>query len=121
MPSSKSVLIVDDEPLVRRVLRRLLADLSVTQLHEAVNGKEGVDSYRRLKPDMVLLDVNMPGMDGFETLQMIKEQDASAKVIMISASLNRETKLRALRMGASNYLRKDLPRSALKPLIQQFL
>jgi CheY-like chemotaxis protein len=99
------VLIVDDEPLVRRSLRRAL-ELSNHQVFEAGDGREGLEAWRSHQPDIVFLDVLMPGLTGPLVLQEIGNQRGSAKVLLISAysgDYNLET---AKKMGADLFVAK---------------
>ena len=83
----KSVVIVEDEPDARRLLRRIIQARGGYQIHEATNGREGLEVIRRERPDLVLLDLMMPEMDGFEVLSLMKEEDdiADIPVIVITA------------------------------------
>lgn len=80
----KVVLIVDDEPLVRRSLSRVL--MSKYDVHEANDGSSGLEKWRQLKPDLIFLDILMPGLTGFQVLEEIEpEIRKTAKVILMSA------------------------------------
>ena len=85
-----NVLIVDDSRTSRRVLRDILERNGHTVLGEAVDGKEGYDMYQTLKPDVVTMDITMPGVDGIECLKLIRVHNPEAKVIMITAAGQKE-------------------------------
>lgn len=103
------VLIADDHPLVREGLRRILSlDPSVYLVGEAADGKEAVELARRTRPDVVLMDVNMPGMNGIEACRVIKEEVPEARVVALTIHDQEEYVLEFIRAGASAYLLKDV-------------
>ena len=79
------ILIVDDSSFMRKMLRKILMDAKYELIVEAENGKEGLASYKKEKPDLVLLDIIMEKMDGIECLKGIMKENKKAKVIMVSA------------------------------------
>lgn len=101
-----SVLIVDDSGLSRRVLRNTLEKYGYVIVGEAVSGKEGVEEYERLRPDIVTLDITMPVMDGLEALRQIMDIDIDANVIMITAAGQQHKMVEALKAGAQEFLTK---------------
>lgn len=107
------VLLVDDEPHIRKFVSLLLKQLGEPTIIEAGNGQEALTLYRQEKPDMVLLDISMPVMDGLETLQQLRQIDPEAVVIMLTSMVNRQNIDQALALGATNYLRKDNPKQAI--------
>lgn len=106
---SISVLIADDQALLRAGFRRLLeAEEDMTVVGEAADGKQAVDDARRLSPDVALLDVRMPVMDGIEATRQIVEHTGVRVVILTLFDLD-EYVYAALRAGASGFLLKDSP------------
>ena len=103
------LLLVDDHPMMRRGIRQLLEledDLQV--VGEAGNGQEALDLLAELQPDLILLDNNMPQMNGIETLKKIRERGFAGKVLLFTVS-DSETDVRdAMRFGADGYLLKDM-------------
>jgi|SRR5579883_595009 len=98
------VVIVDDEPsLIKFVSQNLRA--RGYDVADASNGSEGVERVKEYKPDLVILDINMPGMDGFEACSYIR-QFSDAAIIMLTASGHEGDKIRALDLGADDYLTK---------------
>ena len=107
------VLITDDEAHIRKFLGLVLKKLGQPVILEAANGLEALAVYLRHKPDLVLLDVNMPVLDGVQALEQIKRADPDALVVMLTSLANRQTVEECARLGATHYLRKDLPRDEL--------
>ena len=112
---SPSVLIVDDQALVRAGFRMILeAEEDMEVVGEAADGEEAVTEARRLRPDVVLMDVRMPHVDGIEaTRQLLAEDGSGLKVVMLTTFDMDEYVYDALRAGASGFLLKDTPPEAL--------
>jgi two-component system chemotaxis response regulator CheY len=108
-----TILLVDDEPHIRKFVSLILRQLCQPRLLEAGNGEEALTTYQRENPDLVLLDVSMPVMDGLETLKHLKEIDPDAVVIMLTSIVNRQSIEEALTLGAANYVRKDTPKEEI--------
>lgn len=106
-----SVLIVDDQALVRAGFRMILdAEEGIEVAGEAADGREAVDEARRLRPDVVLMDVRMPDVDGIEaTRRLMADGGVEAKVVMLTTFDMDEYVYDALRAGASGFLLKDVP------------
>jgi two-component system KDP operon response regulator KdpE len=101
---SAKVLVVDDDPQVRRALRAILTGQGCTVV-EARDGEEAVEEITADRPDLVLLDINMPGIDGFETCRRIRES-SDVPIIMVTVRGNERDKVVALDAGADDYLVK---------------
>ncbi|MER6998331.1 response regulator transcription factor [Streptomyces sp. NPDC000410] len=113
------VLLVDDHQVVRRGLRTFLEvqdDIEV--VGEAADGAEGVARAEELKPDVVLMDVKMPGTDGIEALRKLRELANPAKVLIVTSFTEQRTVIPALRAGASGYVYKDVDPDALAGAIR---
>jgi len=102
--SDISILVVDDEPQIRRVLRSTLSSNGYLIL-EAKTGEEAVDMLRKVRPDLVLLDVNMPGMDGIATAREIRSV-SDMPIIMLTVQSAEKDKVAALDAGADDYVVK---------------
>ncbi len=103
------ILVVDDHPMMRRGLRDLLAmEDDMNPVGEAGNGPEAIRLALELEPDLILLDLNMPGMDGLETLREMRDREIDARIIMFTVSDDQTDVLQALRQGADGYLLKDM-------------
>ncbi|MBW8740958.1 response regulator [Streptomyces turgidiscabies] len=119
MADAIRVLLVDDHQVVRRGLRTFLEvqdDIEV--VGEASEGAEGVDRAQELKPDIVLMDVKMPGMDGVEALRRLRELDNPARVLIVTSFTEQRTVVPALRAGAAGYVFKDIDPDALAGAIR---
>ncbi|MET0028724.1 MAG: two-component system response regulator NarL [Candidatus Thiodiazotropha sp.] len=104
-----TVLTIDDHPLFRKGVSDLIGmDASLRLVGEATNGQEGLLLAQQLNPDLILLDINMKGMNGLETLRALKKTDVDSLILMLTVSDNEEDVLMALRIGADGYLLKDM-------------
>ena len=102
------VLIVDDHPVIRRGLREILTEHDDTEVcAEAGNAAEALELVRKERPDIVLMDITMPGRSGIEALQDIKREFPALPVLMLSIHPEDQYALRALKAGASGYLTKE--------------
>jgi two-component system nitrate/nitrite response regulator NarL len=105
----QTILIVDDHPLFRKGVAQLLEmEPDFSLVGEAASGAEGYELALSLHPDLILLDLNMKGMSGIETLKAIKAADLDSRVVMLTVSDNEEDVVGALRAGAEGYLLKDM-------------
>jgi len=100
------VLIVDDAAFMRKLLKNILFSGGFDIAGEAENGKQAVELYRKLKPDVVMLDIVMPEMNGLETLKAIKQIDPDAKIIMCTAVGQEKIVKAAIKLGARGYIVK---------------
>jgi two-component system chemotaxis response regulator CheY len=114
-------LIVDDSAFARFHLRRLIDSFENMLASEAANGNEAITEYRRLKPDFVLMDIIMPGLEGVETVRRICEADPTARVIMISSISHREKVEEALAAGAKYFIPKPVTTDDLRKAIETVL
>ncbi len=112
------VLLIDDHALVRKGLEQLLQSRGVEVVASAGSGREGIELALALKPDIILLDVKMPGISGTETLKLLREQGIAVPVLMLTMSREEEDLQAALRNGATGYLLKDMDHEDLVPALQ---
>ena len=113
MNFSGKILLVDDEIHIRKYVSQILKQLGTPAITEAADGEQAIELYQKDRPDVVLLDVNMPILTGLETLRKLKEIDPEPVVIMLTSLTNRQTVEQALALGADNYIRKDTPKEEI--------
>lgn len=108
MNDKTRVLIIDDHPLFRRGVSQLLElNQGFELVGEAASGQEGIDLAKRLDPDLILLDLNMKGMSGLETLSTMRDLEIDARIILITVSNAPEDLVAAIRAGSDGYILKD--------------
>ena len=109
------ILLVDDAAFMRKVIKDALSKAGYSDLHEAVDGADAVEKYNSLKPDLVLMDITMPNMDGLEALKPIRAADGNANVVMCSAMGQETMVIDAIRSGAKDFIVKPFkPERVLK-------
>jgi DNA-binding NarL/FixJ family response regulator len=106
---SERVLIVDDHPLTQEALASLLTQHEFEIVGQAASGEEAIRQAAKQQPDLILLDLSMPGMSGLEALPELRRVAPGAEVVVLTASGTEENLLRAIRGGASGYLLKTEP------------
>jgi two-component system KDP operon response regulator KdpE len=102
--SAGRILVIDDEPQIRRIMRATLTGAGY-EVDDAKSGEEGVEKLRAFRPDLVLLDINMPGMGGFATCKEIRA-DSNVAIIMLTVRDSESDKVRALDAGADDFITK---------------
>lgn len=113
------VLIIDDHPLFRRGVSQLLELANTFELvGEAASGQEGIALARQLEPDLILLDLNMKGMSGLETLSTLRDHEIDARIILITVSNAPEDLVTAIRAGSDGYILKDNDPDEILKLIE---
>jgi two-component system chemotaxis response regulator CheY len=119
MAFDMNALVVDDDDHVRTFLVVLLRKIVSGTVFEARNGAEAIEVYEAENPQLILLDVNMPVMDGLDALQKIRGQSPEIPIIMITSLATRKVVEDALRLGASNFIRKDTPKAEMIEVIRE--
>lgn len=118
-PAPIRVLVVDDHPMLREGITAVIGrqhDMEI--IGEAANGVEAVDQYRRTRPDVTLMDIQMPGMGGLEAIQRIRSEFDQAAIVVLTTYPGDTQALRALRAGAAGYLLKSCIRKDLLDTIR---
>ncbi|ATA21822.1 LuxR family two component transcriptional regulator [Gibbsiella quercinecans] len=115
-----TLLLIDDHPMLRNGVKQLISmDARLRVIAEASNGEQGVTLAEDLDPDLILLDLNMPGINGLETLDRLRTIALSGRIVVFSVSNNEDDVVSALKRGADGYLLKDMePEDLLKALHQ---
>ncbi|MBU2711492.1 two-component system response regulator NarL [Zooshikella harenae] len=121
MPSEvATILMVDDHPLFRKGLKQLLElEDSLKIIAECSKGQDALEIVKNNEPDLILLDLNMQGLDGLETLRMMRAQGVAARIIMLTVSDNDADVIQCIRAGADGYLLKDMEPEDILDKIKQ--
>lgn len=115
------ILVVDDAAFMRLVLKDILKNLGYTNIIEASDGVVAIEQYKKFKPDLVTMDVNMPKMDGVQALKQIIKINPMAKIIMVTAVEQRYIVQEAIRNGAKDYIVKPFDRAMVGTVIERVL
>jgi DNA-binding response OmpR family regulator len=120
MSAERSILLVDDDPGIVEMTSLLLGQAGY-RVHPALSGEEALLRVRETRPDIVLLDVNMPGMDGWEVLRILQSDEgtSSIPVVMFSVKYEIRDKVHALQQGASDYITKPFSTEALLDRVER--
>ncbi|MBT3190996.1 MAG: response regulator [Verrucomicrobia bacterium] len=119
MEDAITAIVVDDSTAVRRILIKLLTEAGVTLQGEAGTAEAAVDLCKENTPDLIFLDVMMPGISGIDVIPALHELSPMAKIIMLTSVSERDTVLKAHEAGAHNYLLKPFDVNNLKRQIQK--
>ncbi len=106
MPKNTSILLVDDVEYIRHKQYSLLKAKGVSYIYQAEDGLEGLECYKKYHPNLTVLDISMPGMNGIQALSEIFRYDRFAKVVMCSAVRDASVIQQCLRVGAKDYIVK---------------
>ena len=113
------VLLADDEAHVRLLVRTVVTSLGYDVIAEAADGKRAVELFDTMSPDLVLLDINMPVMDGLAALKALREKSDTVAIVMLTSLASADVVEESLQAGATYHLRKDLPVAELKEEIKE--
>jgi two-component system chemotaxis response regulator CheY len=103
---AKNILIVDDSPLIHNLIKKAIVKSGNQVCGNAKNGKEGVELFKKLSPDIIFMDINMPIMDGLEAVKMIREINSNSIIIMLTAVGDEKTIEKAKLLGVNVFLNK---------------
>lgn len=117
----KRIMVVDDSRMIKLLMEDFLEDTDYEVVAYCSCGEEAVEKYLKVQPDIVTMDIIMPGIDGLETAQAILEEDPDAKIIMVSSLAYEDTFEEATAIGAKGFIDKPFEREPLLNLLDQVL
>ncbi len=115
------ILIVDDAAFMRMMVKDTLSKNGYTDLYEAADGLQAVEVYNEVKPDLVIMDITMPNMDGLDALRAIMGQNPGAKVVMCSAMGQEAMVIDAIKSGAKDFIVKPFKPERIIKTVEQLL
>ncbi|UCG32610.1 MAG: response regulator [Phycisphaerales bacterium] len=113
------VLLVDDSKTIRNIQKKALGTIGITEVTEASDGLEALACIKAQRPDLVLLDWNMPNMDGITLVRKVRESDKSLPMIMVTTESEKSRVMEALKAGVNNYVVKPFTAETLAEKINQ--
>ena len=111
------ILIIDDSQVARRMLKTCILSNKEYDIYEAVDGQDGINKYKEVRPDLVFMDLTMPVMNGYEAIEMIKEIESSAIIIVTTADIQPKSISNAMALGAFTVLKKPAKASSIQDAI----
>lgn len=118
---SKRIMVVDDSRMIGMQMKNMLEGTDFEVAAYCRDGEEAVDQYSQVKPDLVTMDIIMPGMDGLEAAQAILEEDPEARIIMVSSLAYDDTFEEATAIGAKGFIDKPFEKEKLIEIFEQVL
>lgn len=116
---AKNILICDDAAFMRMMIKDILSKNGYEIAGEAENGVKAVEKYKEVKPDLVMMDITMPEMDGIQALKKIKEEDPSATVIMCSAMGQQAMVIESIQSGAKDFIVKPFDKDRVLEAVKK--
>ncbi|MBW1892227.1 MAG: response regulator [Deltaproteobacteria bacterium] len=113
------ILIVDDSPVARKMLKNAIPKDKGYEIFEATNGQEGINKYEELKPDLVFMDLTMPVLDGYKATAKIMELDKDATIIVTTADIQPKSISNVMELGAFTLLKKPAKASSIIDAIEK--
>lgn len=118
---STKIMVVDDAAFMRVVLKDILTASGFQNIVEAGDGAAAVTAYQQHRPDIVTMDINMPGTDGIEALRMILQMNPAAKVVMVTSVDQKHVVQEAIKLGAKDYVVKPFDRGMVATVVNRVL
>ncbi len=119
--NQKKLLIVDDSLVVRKAISKFLENYNVKIIGTATDGNSALEMFKKHSPEIVTLDITMPGLDGFDVLDEMIRLDKDVQVVVITALADKATGLKALRLGAKSYITKPFGPQKLKDAFERLI
>ena len=120
MNMSISVLVVDDSAMARKMLIKALPSDWDIDIRQVSNGEEAIAAYRSGNVDVMFLDLNMPGIDGYGVLETLRAEDLNCFVIVVSADVQPQARERVMKMGAIAFVQKPVDAAKLEPVLREY-
>ena len=117
----KKIMLVDDAAFMRMTIKTTLTKAGYTEIIEAGDGQQALDTSAKEHPDLVLMDITMPNMDGIQALQAIKALDGAARIVMCSAMGQEAMVVEAIRLGAMDFIVKPFKPDRILQTVQKIL
>lgn len=117
----KKIMVVDDAAFMRMTIKNCLTKAGYTNIVEAADGQLALDTFQAEKPDLVIMDITMPNMDGIQALQAIKSVDPGAKVVMCSAMGQESMVVDAIHLGALDFIVKPFKQDRILQTVSKIL
>ncbi|MFO7818981.1 MAG: response regulator [Halanaerobacter sp.] len=118
---AKEILITDDANFMRTMLAKIVEDNGYEVVGKAENGEDAIQKYKEVEPDLVTMDITMPGMDGIEATKNIIEYDPDAKIVVCSAMGQKPMVLEAIEAGAKDFIVKPIKPDKVKETLEKLL
>jgi two-component system chemotaxis response regulator CheY len=118
---SGKIMVVDDTTFIRNILKDIFRSSGYEVVAEASDGAEAVHLYRQLKPDLVTLDLTLPGVNGLQAMKEIKAFDPKAKIVICSAVSQQQMVIEAIEAGAKDFIVKPVMRERLIEVVETLL
>ncbi|WP_043358700.1 response regulator [Methyloversatilis universalis] len=115
-----SVLVVDDSAMARKMLIKSLPPDWDIEIRQACNGEEAIAAYRQGRADVIFLDLNMPGIDGYGVLETLQAEDLNCFVIVVSADVQPQARERVMKLGAIAFVQKPVDAAKLEPVLREY-
>lgn len=115
-----SVLVVDDSPMARKMLIKSLPAEWDIDIRQAADGEEALAAYRQGGADVIFLDLNMPGLDGYGVLETLRAEGLNCLIIVVSADVQPQARERVMNMGAIAFVQKPVDAQKLEPVLREY-
>lgn len=121
MIMGKKIMVVDDAAFMRMTIKNCLSKAGYAEIVEAGDGMQAVEEYKNSSPDLVIMDITMPNMDGIQALSALKQLDANAKIVMCSAMGQEAMVVEAIKLGALDFIVKPFKPERIVETVSRIL